>query len=70
MLDRFSHLLDSLSEFFAARKELLPIIGILLIVANGILQFFPAIGWLVTSNLFLHIGIILALLGVMLAWAL
>jgi hypothetical protein len=70
MLIRFSHLLDGMSEFLAARKGLLPILGILLVVVNGVLQFIPAAGWLASTNLLLHIGLVLAIIGIMLAWAL
>jgi uncharacterized membrane protein len=70
MMEKFNHLLDNSSNFFAARKGLLPIIGILLVVVNGILQFIPSIGWLAESNIILHIGIIIAIFGIMLAWAL
>jgi hypothetical protein len=70
MGQKLSHLIDFLSEFLAHRKGLLPVIGILLIVINFILQFIPAAGWLAGSNLFLHLGTIIALLGVMIAWAL
>lgn len=70
MLIRFSHMLDSMSEFLAARKGLLPILGILFVVVNGVLQFIPAAGWLASTNLLLHIGLVLAIIGIMLAWAL
>jgi len=30
----------------------------------------PGMGWLARSNLFLHLGVILGLVGVMVAWAL
>lgn len=70
MLIQFSHMLDGMSEFLAARKGLLPILGILLVAVNGVLQFFPAAGWLASTNLLLHIGLVLAILGIMLAWAL
>jgi hypothetical protein len=69
MLEKFSHLLDRISEFLAARKGLLPLIGILLVTLNFVFQFLPA-GWLSTSDLFLHLGVIVAVLGIMLAWAL
>ena len=62
-------LLDKLSEFLAHRKGLLPLLGILLVLTNLILQFLPA-GWLGESNLLLHIGVIVAIFGIMLAWAL
>ena len=70
MIQKLSLALDSLSEFLARRKGLLPIIGILLIVCNAVLQFFPGEGWFVQTNLLLHVGIVLALLGILLAWAL
>ena len=61
--------LDKLSEYLASRKGLLPLIGITLIVLNFILQFLP-VGWLASTNLFLHVGLVVAILGLMLAWAL
>jgi uncharacterized membrane protein len=70
MLSRLNRLLDVLSDFLAVRKGLLPLLGILLIIVNGILQFIPTIGWLAHTNLLFHIGVILAIIGMMLAWAL
>lgn len=70
MSQRFNILLDKMSEFLAHRKGLLPILGILLVALNAVLQFFPAAGWLADTNLFLHLGVILALIGILLAWAL
>lgn len=65
-----SRLLDSLSEYLAHRKGLLPIIGLVFITINLILQFIFPGAFIATSNLFLHIGLIIAILGLMLAWAL
>lgn len=65
-----SRLLDFFSEYLAHRKGLLPIIGIALIVLNLLLQFIIPGTLLATSNLFLHIGLIVAIFGLMLAWAL
>lgn len=66
-----SNLLDWLSNYLATRKGLLPLIGIALISLNFIVQFFFPFGhWLPGSNLFLHIGVIIAIFGMMLAWAL
>ncbi len=70
MKDFLNRSLDWLANYFAHRKGLLPIIGLLLILLNGILQFFPVEMLLVKSNLLLHIGIILAILGFLLAWSL
>ena len=65
-----SKLVDWLSEFLAHRKGLLPLVGIALIVVNLLMQFVMPPGWLVSSNLFLHVGLIIAILGLMIAWAL
>ncbi len=61
--------IDKLSAFLAPRKGLLPLIGILLIAANFVIQFLP-VGWIGESNLLLHVGLVIAILGQMLAWAL
>lgn len=65
-----SKLLDFLSEFLAHRKGLLPLIGLGLIVLNLALQFLLPPGWLVSTNLLLHLGLVIAIFGLMLAWAL
>lgn len=65
-----SKLLDFLSEYLAHRKGLLPIIGITLIVVNLIIQFVFPMSPLAFSNIFLHVGLIVAIFGLMLAWAL
>lgn len=71
MIKWFSKFLDKASPFLAHRKGLLPMIGIALVILNLVLTFIvPADNFLVNSNLFLHIGIIVALFGLMLAWAL
>jgi hypothetical protein len=62
--------LDKLSEFLAQRKGLLPLLGVLLVVINYLLQFFPAAGWVAETDLLLHLGILLAILGILVAWAL
>lgn len=70
MSQRFNLLLDWMSEFLAHRKGLLPMLGILLILVNAILQFTAASGWLVETDLLLHLGVITAIIGILLAWAL
>ena len=65
-----SKLVDNASNFFAHRKGLLPIIGILLVIVNFILPFIFGINVITGSNLFLHLGVIVAIFGFMLAWAL
>ncbi|TAK10887.1 MAG: hypothetical protein EPO32_13865 [Anaerolineae bacterium] len=65
-----SRLLDVLSEYLAHRKGLLPGLGILLVLANLILGMIPGMGFLAESDLLLHLGVVVGLLGLMLARAL
>ncbi|HMU93631.1 MAG TPA: hypothetical protein PKE35_17605 [Anaerolineales bacterium] len=65
-----SKFLDRMSEFLAHRKGLLPIIGLVLILVNLLVQFIFPGGFLASTNLFLHIGLLVAIFGLMLAWAL
>jgi hypothetical protein len=62
--------LDNLSEFLSKRKGLVPILGILLVLLNFILRLIPGLGWFAESDLLLHLGVILGILGFMIAWAL
>ncbi|MCP4357251.1 MAG: hypothetical protein GY796_04440 [Chloroflexi bacterium] len=57
-------LLDRLSHFMSKYPGLLPLIGLGLIVLNLFLQFFQGY-WIVDSNLFLHLGLIISLLGIL-----
>ena len=70
MKKNISTFLDKLSEFLAPRKGLLPLLGVLLVLINYLLQFYPAAGWVAETDLFLHLGILLAILGLLTAWAL
>ena len=66
-----SKLVDNASNYFAHRKGLLPLTGIVLIIINYILLLiFGANNMITASNLFLHLGVIVAIFGLMLAWAL
>ena len=69
MFTKLNQFLDVLSNYFAHRKGLLPILGIGLIILNYIFQFLH-LGWITDTNFFLHLGIILAIFGIVLAWAL
>ncbi|MCX8061114.1 MAG: hypothetical protein N3D16_00885 [Anaerolineales bacterium] len=71
MKNSINRLLDWLANYFAHRKGMLPIIGLVLILINGVLQFLPLNDvLLIETNLLLHIGLILAILGFLLAWSL
>ena len=65
-----SKLLDNASNYLAHRKGLLPLIGILLVVVNFILPFLIGQNFITNSNLLLHLGVITAIFGMMLSWAL
>ena len=65
-----SKFLDRMSEYLAHRKGLLPIVGLVLIIINLLIQFIIPGSFLATSNLFLHVGLIVSIFGLMLAWAL
>ena len=67
-MDAFNRFLDQASEFFAERKGLLVMLGMAFVVLNFVLQFVP--GWVGETNFFLHLGVLTALLGILLAWAL
>ena len=69
MLTRLNQMLDAASNYFAHRKGLIPLIGILFVILDFVLQFLP-FGWVSSSNLFEHLGIIVITVGFMLAWAL
>lgn len=60
--------LDWLGNFLEKRRGLLPLIGLGLIVLNLILQIVPGPGggWIVDSNLFLHLGLVVSLIGILL----
>jgi hypothetical protein len=62
-------LLDQLSSFIARYKGLPTMLAVALVALNFVLQFFN-LGWLSASNLFLHLGIIVGLIGLLLAEAL
>jgi len=71
MINWFSKLLDYASNYLANRKGLLPLAGIGLILINLLaVSSLPPDWYIVQSNLFLHLGLVVALFGLMLAWAL
>jgi len=69
-MNKINQFLDRLSDYLVHRKGLFPLIGVLLVIVNAIFQFIPQIGWLGEKNILLHLGVIIALLGIMLSWAL
>ena len=69
-MKRLSRLVDRASDFFAHRKGFLPLLGILLVIVNYVLPFLIGLNVVTQSNLFLHLGVIVAIFGIMLAAAL
>ncbi len=69
MLQKISTFLDRFSEFYAHRKGLFPLIAIALIILNFVLELLPA-NWLSQTDLLLHLGVLLAIIGFLLARAL
>jgi hypothetical protein len=69
MIQRLNKFIDRVSGYLAPRKGLLPLIGLFLILSNFIAQFLIP-GWFGSTNLLLHLGLIIAIIGLMLAWAL
>lgn len=70
MLDALNRFLDLVAEYFAHRKGLLPLVGLALIVLNFLVVVAFPTAWLARTNFFLHLGLISAILGILLAWAL
>lgn len=71
--ETFNAWLDRAAEYLAQRKGLLPMLGLALVFVNLLLQPFgdvPLLGALVRANLLLHLGVMMAILGFLLAWAL
>ena len=68
-----AELLKRVSDFLARKPGLPIIVAIGLVALNFVLQLLPAwpvIGWLARTHLFLHTGLILGFLGVLLGDAL
>jgi len=68
-----TELLKRISDFLARVPGLPIIVAIGLVAANFLLQLLPAwpiIGWLAHTHFFLHVGLIVGFLGVLLGDAL
>ena len=67
-----SRLLDGISDYVSAHRGVPVLLGVLLVVLNYILLIIPGVqlGFVETTNLLLHLGVIVGLLGVLLGDAL
>jgi uncharacterized membrane protein YiaA len=70
MIQWLSKFLDKSSDFLAHRKGLLPLAGILFILLNLLVVLIWPASILATANILLHLGLVVAIFGLMLAWAL
>jgi hypothetical protein len=70
MINWFSTFLDETSNYLATRKGLLPLVGIALIILNFLIVSILPNWFFSQNNFFLHLGLIIAIIGQMLAWAL
>ncbi len=55
--------MERLSEFLARVRGLPVLIAVLLVVVNLVIQFIPPLEFLARTNLLLHLGVIVGLLG-------
>ncbi len=63
-----AQLIQRISDFLARWPGLVVLIGIGLILVNFVFQLLPAwpvVGWLQDVNLFLHLGLVVSLFGLL-----
>ncbi|MFZ0544323.1 MAG: hypothetical protein WAM60_02725 [Candidatus Promineifilaceae bacterium] len=70
-MDKFIlNILDKAADFMAERPGFLPLVAVVFILFNFLLQIFPGSGWVVDSNLFLHLGLVIGIIGLLIIRAL
>ncbi len=70
-MDKFIlNILDKSADFMAERPGFLPLVAIGFILINLLLQIVPGSGWIVESNLFLHLGLVIGFIGLLIIRAL
>ncbi len=57
-------LIDKISEFLSKYPGFLPLLGLVLIILNLVLQIFPG-SWFVDRHILLHLGLIISLIGLL-----
>jgi hypothetical protein len=67
MDERINSLIEQINDFMVERPGVVPMTGILLIALNLLMQIYPGPeNWIAASNLFLHLGLILSVAGLLL----
>ena len=62
-----SRLIDRIGQYLAQRKGLLPLVGATLVAANFAARLMIPHSRVAATDLMLHVGVILAVLGLLLA---
>jgi len=66
-------MIDRISEYLARNKAMPVFVGVLLVILNYGAQFLvhvPGLGFIASTDLLLHLGIVVGLLGILLGDAL
>lgn len=63
-------MLDRISSYIAEHKGVPVLIGVLLVIVNFIVALLSPASWLTTTNLLLHLGVVVGLFGILLGDAL
>ena len=67
-MDRqINEIVERINAFMVRRPGILPLAGVGFILLNFLLQIYPGPDvWIAASNLFLHVGLILSVVGLLL----
>ena len=66
MNEFLNNLVEYVNDFLQARPGVLPLVGVAFIVLNLVLQLFRSADlWLIDSHLFLHIGLVISIIGML-----
>jgi hypothetical protein len=67
MDESINQLVERVNRFLVRQPGMAPLVGLLLIAANFVLQIWPGPdSWIVASNLLLHLGLIISIAGLLL----
>jgi hypothetical protein len=60
----------TVANFLADRRGVPLMLGFIMVLLNFFAQLIPGAGWVAEYNVLLHLGVLLAIGGTLLAWAL
>ena len=67
MDEQINKLVEQLNSYMAHRPGVVPLLGLILIFLNLLVQLYPGPdSWLAASNLLLHLGLLLSIGGLLL----